>query len=445
MEALQSPLLIAMKDDSGSTKIARELAAFLKYPLIDQYDASLALQKSTKTRLPNELKHNLPFETVYQFALTQLSLKINVIINCELSQTDRLYKLLNLAISEKARFVIIECTTKDKKDNEYEDGRIPKLRVDIKSFDVKKLVSDMLVLLSDKERDDTLKVIESHAKNKKKVRQPVIDHLHALALSEKASKNELVCKSCSKLLSGPSYQCVDCEDFNLHKFCAESAPNLDKCPPFLRTVKPDQYAFRRTHKCGNCEEFLDDCCDCLLQTHLNHGFLPTILHSGRHKHFLNFIIMPFKYNYQYKCCVCDKLGSSVSYKCYDCFYDIHVNCALPDLIIKTKNSGHRFFLVLNSSSDGKPGSKHQCDICNREIDLSQPFYRCSMLDLQFHLKCTPDERQVDVLISNKKLTRVYEDFEPTWDLIERSEDYFLYAELPGEFNKLLNYYIFFSG
>ncbi|KAF2314010.1 hypothetical protein GH714_021489 [Hevea brasiliensis] len=157
------------------------------------------------------------------------------------TKTDRLYKLLNLAISEKAQFVIIECTTKDKKDNEYEDGRIPKLRVDIKSFDVKKLVSDLLVLLSDKERDDTLKVIESRDKNKKKVRQPIIDNLHALALSEKASKDELACKGCSKLLSGPSCQCVDCDDFNLHKLCAESAPNLDKCPPFLRTVKPDQY------------------------------------------------------------------------------------------------------------------------------------------------------------------------------------------------------------
>ncbi|KAF2300318.1 hypothetical protein GH714_011773 [Hevea brasiliensis] len=258
MEELQSPLLIAMKDDSGSIKIARELATFLKYPLIDQYDASLALQKSTKTGLPNELKHNLPFETVYQFALTQLSLKINVIINCELSQTDRLYKLLNLAISEKARFVIIECTTKDKKDNEYEDGRIPKLRVNIKSFDVKKLVSDMLVLLSNKERDDTLKVIESHDKNKRK---------------------------------------------------------LD-----------------------------------------NH---------------------------------------SVSYKCYDCFYDVHVNCVLPSAI-KSKNSEHYFILKFNSSSDGKPAS-----------------------------------RQVDVLISNKRLTRVYEDFEPILDWEERSEDYTLSVGFPG--------------
>ncbi|KAF2300317.1 hypothetical protein GH714_011733 [Hevea brasiliensis] len=217
-------------------------------------------------------------------------------------------------------------------------------------------------------------------------------------------------------------------EFNLHKFCAESAPNLDKCPPFLRTVKPDQHDFRRTHKCGNCEEFLDDCCDCLLQTHLNHGFLPTILHPKQHPHFLNFIIMPFKYNYQYKCCICDKLGSSVSYKCYDCFYDVHVNCVLPDLIIKTKNSGHRFFLIFNSSSDDKPGSKHQCDICNKEIDLGQPFYRCSMLDLQFHLRCMADERQVDVLISNKKLTRVYEDFEPTSDWLERSEDYSLVVD-----------------
>ncbi|KAJ9154134.1 hypothetical protein P3X46_027501 [Hevea brasiliensis] len=289
---------------------------------------------------------------------------------------------------------------------------IPKLRA--KSFDAKKLVSDMLVLLSNKERDDALKVIENCDKNKKKVRQPIIDYLHPLALSKKASKDEFACKSCSKLLSGPSYQCVDCEDFNLHKFCTESAPNLDKCPPFLRTVKPDQYAFRRTHKCGNCEEFLDDCCDCLPQTHLNHGFLPTILHSSRHKHFLNFIIMPFKYNYQYKCCICDQLGSSVSYKYNDCFYDVHVNCVLPS-IIKTKNSEHYFILRCNSSSDGKPASKYRCDICNEEMNLGQPFYRCSVLDLQFHLRCMADERQVDVLISNKKLARVYEDFEPTSD------------------------------
>ncbi|KAJ9178509.1 hypothetical protein P3X46_010387 [Hevea brasiliensis] len=404
MEALQFPfpLLIAIKDDSAdSSKIAYELADFLKCPFINQNDISRAFlidDPSFKFQHSNKRTYNLAFDTVCQIASIQLSLKIKVIVNVMLSNPVEVLKLAQLASSREARLIIISCETKDNNnDGYYIVERINNLRVDTQSLDVRKVVSDMFTLISRKERNKAMKEIDSHKKNKN-MRQPVIDHLHALTLSEKPGKENFVCKRCSRLLSDhPSYGCVDCDEFNLHISCAESAPNIKHYPSFLAAIQLNgQYDFQQTHKCSNCEEFSYDCCDCFLQTHLNLGLLPTILYPKQHPHFLNFIIMPSKYNHQYKCCICDKLGSSVSYKCYDCFYDVHLNCVLP-APIQVKN-GHRFILT------SYPADIFGCDICNEEIEMGQLFYDCSDALINIHLRCMFDEGKVNDMI-NKELVQ----------------------------------------
>ncbi|KAJ9166224.1 hypothetical protein P3X46_021005 [Hevea brasiliensis] len=411
VENFQFPLIIAMEDHSGSQsnnggKVSQELAKFLRCPLISENDVAEALQKfplttsskSAKYQVPNELAQHLPFEAVIQIASTQLSLGINVVINTQLSHPANVEKLVQLESNGKARLIIIEFDTNDQHHN-YNVGNVKKLLVDEESFDVEEVIDEMSTLLQHTTEDNAIK-------NQKKIKPPTIDHLHALSLSEKPKEDKLLCKSCSNLISGSCYECVDCNEFILHKSCGESAPNVkvlsQNRPSFLSEVKPDQYDLEDMQKCANCEEFQDDCCDCLLQTHLRHGFVPTILYPKQHEHFLNFIIMPFKYNYQYKCCVCDELGSSVSYKCYDCFYDVHVNCILPGTI-KMNNGQYSFFLDSSSSHHDEP-EDHSCDVCRREIDSRELFYRCEQRNLAIHMKCVPADPILADIPSRKKPT-----------------------------------------
>ncbi|EEF32077.1 conserved hypothetical protein [Ricinus communis] len=157
VEQLQFPLVIAMKDVSGSnnqcSKIAQKLASFLKFPLIDQNDVTQAILNSTKTQIPNELAHSLPFEVVCQIASTQLNLKIKVVINSPISNDDHLDRLVQLARSREAHLIIIKCNSKD----DYDVGKIPKLNIDTKSFDVRKVVSDLYIMLSHMEKDEVSK------------------------------------------------------------------------------------------------------------------------------------------------------------------------------------------------------------------------------------------------------------------------------------------------
>ncbi|KAJ9178313.1 hypothetical protein P3X46_010207, partial [Hevea brasiliensis] len=134
---LPNPLFIAIKDDSAdSSKIACELAAFLKCPLINQNDITRILRTVDpslpflQTKLSQELAQN--FEAVCQIALTQLSMKMRVIINATLSDPDRVDRLVQLASSWKAPLIIVSCETEDNmNDDSYNVERIHKLRVDI--------------------------------------------------------------------------------------------------------------------------------------------------------------------------------------------------------------------------------------------------------------------------------------------------------------------------
>lgn len=143
-------------------------------------------------------------------------------------------------------------------------------------------------------------------------KKPINDHLHALFLSEKPKKDKLVCKRCLKFISDQNYYCDECDEFILHKSCAETPDQIkataQNCPQYLWEISP-KYEFSNTHKCSNCDEFSTSRYDSVLETNLQCGFLPAILHHKWHEHPLNFIIMPHGFSYQYLCCTGGKLGN----------------------------------------------------------------------------------------------------------------------------------------
>lgn len=394
-----SPIVLKGYSPSSNSLIAMKLANMLKYPLINEDDITQPLGNSLPTS-STEIK-NLAFKVLCQVVSTQLKLEISVIINTSLCRGTYLERWVQLASTFGFHISII-------KGQEQKDQRIdhaPELLVITKSLDRTKVESAVnSVVLSTKVRDNTSSSSNVSFKPSTKqdkvlrecesTRTLINDHLHELTFSDKPRKDELACKRCSELVSDLNYQCIECDEFILHKSCAESPDNINvlerSCPLYLREIRP-KYDFPTKHGCNNCDQFFDGCYDCLLQTNLHHGFLPSIInYNKQHRHPLNLIIMPLEYNYLYQCCSCGKFGNSVSYKCYDCYYDVHVNCIFCPATVTFKNDKHSLSLTYSSSQDDS--DEYTCDICNKKGDRSQWFYQCGDgdCDLAVHIKCMPN-------------------------------------------------------
>lgn len=85
------------------------------------------------------------------------------------------------------------------------------------------------------------------------------DHLYALSLSEKPRKDKLACKSCLKLISDQNYHCEECDEFILHKSCAETPDQIkaiaQNCPQYLREPSPSvEDNIERSSKSLTCHE-----------------------------------------------------------------------------------------------------------------------------------------------------------------------------------------------
>ncbi|KDP42287.1 hypothetical protein JCGZ_01611 [Jatropha curcas] len=138
---LNFPLIIAIKGPSNNKKseIAIKLANFLRCPLFDEADIILALENSTDESYDDDL----PFEIIFQLSSTQLSLKLNVIINSVLSKHTHFENLLQLASSNGAGLLIIDCESPN--DGVGAIDSVPKLNIDTnKPFVVEEFVHTML-------------------------------------------------------------------------------------------------------------------------------------------------------------------------------------------------------------------------------------------------------------------------------------------------------------
>ena len=87
---------------------------------------------------------DLPFEIVSDISSTQLSLKLNVIISSELSQRTHFEHLVQMASSNGACLLIVDCEAQN--DGAFYDvGHVPKLSIDItKPFVVEEFVPAIL-------------------------------------------------------------------------------------------------------------------------------------------------------------------------------------------------------------------------------------------------------------------------------------------------------------
>ncbi|XP_048234874.1 uncharacterized protein LOC112536142 isoform X1 [Ricinus communis] len=288
---LPSPMIIAMKGPSNNKKleIASSLAQFLHYPLIDEEDVTLDL-KNSLTGFPKEL----PFKIVTQITKTQLQVKLQVIINTSLSQDTHIDHWLELARSKGAHLLIVECTNEGSQGSEHGVGYAPVLRIDIsKPFTVEEFVPTIMNAVEFHEKANhegksqpevSKEITQVHETIPQRIFMEAHAHEFSFTTEPKMDSTKLRCNYCEDFISGPTYQCIECDGFILHKSCAETQ-KIQVIPElFYLTSCPSVYSFPREDKCRLCDHYSSNCNHCLLQTHIKCRFLPTICQYEKHTH-----------------------------------------------------------------------------------------------------------------------------------------------------------------
>ncbi|OMP11028.1 C1-like protein [Corchorus capsularis] len=387
MQMQQSiPMMMIVKGHSSSSReksktVAKQLAEHLKYFLIDQDDLAPIS--------PDDVNINSSFKILHQIASAQLSLKLGVVINLSPnSDQTHVNQLEDLSNTHKAQMILLDTTTSTS------------------PFDVKSYIEKLSLgfpQAADYFRPHlkpNLAKTTSFRPSREKVPVPpkIFKHLHELGSFTKSTAEKLPCKSCQKqlLVSDPIYHCLEsnCKDYVFHKACAES-PGLEdarkNCPEFLRQAKPE-YGFEsdQKYRCKICEDNKNrsdgnECSDCLLQTIINGKLLPVLVLHESHPHPLNLIIVPISLNYEFRCCGCGGLGQTISYRCFDCNFNLHVRCVLLERNFKKDN---KQTLRLNYGSlEENCWEKGECNVCYEELPPELWFYYNSATESKGHIFC----------------------------------------------------------
>lgn len=365
-------MILAVKAHSKDLRgeVAYKLAKHLKYPIIDQDEINLLLQNS-----------DISFQIVLKIASNQLKeLKLGVVISTPLCEKTHFENLKQLAKSADAVLVIIQCLPKDGS-NDFDFRGVSRLIVDTrkKPFVAEDFVSEEL----------------------DKVRKRIYRHLHELIFNNQVvDESELRCSRCEKVIQGPSYGCIlGCEDYVFDKACAELQGDLEhvwkNCPQYLKVREPE-YLFPKDkrHNCSRCrynqQNFSDSCHDCLFQTNMKGEFLPIIFNHESHAHPLNLVMMPLSYSYEFKCAGCGDFGHSISYRCYDCNFNLHVSCILLPLKVSYSYDKHPLRLTYDSLEQNYL-DKSYCEACKEERNPEHWFYYCPACESSIHLYCVTNQ------------------------------------------------------
>ncbi|PPS13496.1 hypothetical protein GOBAR_AA07084 [Gossypium barbadense] len=389
-EKPNSPIIIAVViGPSSRGAVACELAKHLELLLIDEDDIIPTLQHSlpSSSSAPapavadSETLIDLFCELVIKIATTQVKkLDLGLIISTILPFHSLIDKLKQLADSAAARLVIVQCIEAQDATDGYQFEGVQKYTVDPKRFVAENFAAELLDKVA--ERNST--------------------HLHALSLYNiykpfTESGKSLLCKRCQEPISGPMYQCMACNEYIFHKSCAEDPNDLEVVrqsgPKNLRASKePTEYEIRpeKQKRCETCElnnkDFSVSCRDCIFKTNMEGKFLPLIINHGSHPHPLNLIMMPTSYDYKFRCCGCGELGKSISYRCYDCNFNLHVGCVLLEPTASSSRHRHSLTLVYDSLEDTY-WDNNICGFCNNERNRDHWFYYCSTCEIVAHIGC----------------------------------------------------------
>ena len=167
------------------------------------------------------------------------------------------------------------------------------------------------------------------------------NHEHNLAILELQAGNGIHCSGCRTLCSDSAYACWKC-DFFLHL------------------------------ECGNANRAME--------------------HPSHELHHLTLVPYPTYSAGSFVCNACGAPGSSFSYCCSLCEFDLHIRCALLPAIISHRAHPHELSLTYGLGPQAKVSSPpNACDICHKLVDNKFWTYSCGPCKFQLHTSCATPE------------------------------------------------------
>ncbi|XVF54929.1 hypothetical protein PTKIN_Ptkin05aG0220100 [Pterospermum kingtungense] len=233
----------------------------------------------------------------------------------------------------------------------------------------------------------------------KKERETIkhFSHPHPLVLNEEQSYDQskkVRCRGCLEPLFGPCFSCGECDQFHLHKKCAQAplqithSPFHSKHPTLTLNSSIDVYCDicrecrdMFSYWCSTCRFCLDIKCASLL--HNIEGNFCELEHPA-HQHSLTFIENPPDELKTANCVWCQKPLVDFIYVCLDCKFYLHKKCAqLPTQLHHPSHRKHPLYIECDQLLCKICGEKHgslfyRCLPCKFDIDIecvvSMPSY-----------------------------------------------------------------------
>ncbi|GLT44706.1 hypothetical protein SLA2020_185910 [Shorea laevis] len=199
------------------------------------------------------------------------------------------------------------------------------------------------------------------------------------------------CFACEELISGPVYCCIDCSFF-LHQKCFELPVEI-KHPSHRKhslTLLPKPPPHPKKCSCHLCTKafkgFIYYCSLCDFGIMIKYTFYDKVIKSENHEHPFILVSKPFSF-------VCNACGTDgkycFPYVCTECDIAIHKDCiSFPWKIKITRHEhplSHIYFL------EEYEGKNKVCRICWDEINMEYGSYRCLQCDYFVHVNCATEK------------------------------------------------------
>ncbi|CAL9225240.1 unnamed protein product [Arabidopsis halleri] len=246
------------------------------------------------------------------------------------------------------------------------------------------------------------------------IEEGVIKHFsheeHTLKLKEESDANDecVWCKACTyPIFSSPSYSCMECDDFSLHKKCVYlPKKKIDSFSKISTTLITDLPAYRGYY-CVACQNFFqgfryksDDETICM---DVRCGSISEPFFHESHPHLLYA-------NYSSGDRICNACGDKATMvlSCEECEFDLDLKCSSMPKIVKHENDKDHFLSLCYGE---KKCDQCWCDICEETINPEQWFYSCDQCGITFHIRCTLGDfiwfKPEKYLILNNRATRPF--------------------------------------
>ncbi|XP_077246968.1 uncharacterized protein LOC143886746 [Tasmannia lanceolata] len=161
-------------------------------------------------------------------------------------------------------------------------------------------------------------------------------HVHPLQLYNMQQQEQAQCDGCQLPCTGLVYRCTSC-NYILHKSCTQ-IPNQIKHPSHPQhslTLLATPLYFHATFTCDGCGKlgtsFSFHCATCQFDLHVNCASCPRVKQHQAHPHPLNLSYTPPYGNVLFSCDICRGIGSlHWVYRCAPCGFDAHLGCVISN-------------------------------------------------------------------------------------------------------------------